>query len=201
MPDYQNGKIYKIWSPEGDDIYIGSTTEILCRRLAAHKSDYNIGRTTTSRILFEKYTDVRIELMEEFPCDKKSKLIAREGHYIRILNCVNKTIPDRTYKEYCEQNKNHILEYHKEYYENNKEKLLEYNKEYYKNNKESIAEKTKEYYEDNKNHILEKEKERYETNKEKLSEVIICECGLTYTFHHKARHMKTQRHIKLMQNI
>jgi len=61
MPDYQNGKIYKIWSPEGDDIYIGSTTEILCRRLAAHKSNYNTGKTITSRILFEKYTDVRVE--------------------------------------------------------------------------------------------------------------------------------------------
>ena len=129
MPDYQNGKIYKIWSPEGDDIYIGSTTEILCRRLAAHKSNYNIGRTTTSRILFEKYTDVRIELMEEFPCDKKSKLIAREGHYIRTLNCVNKTIPDRTSKEYYETNKNHILEYYKEYREQNKESIAEKKKE------------------------------------------------------------------------
>jgi hypothetical protein len=29
MPDYNNGKIYKLWSPEGDDIYIGSTVQSL----------------------------------------------------------------------------------------------------------------------------------------------------------------------------
>ena len=182
MPDYQNGKIYKIWSPEGDDIYIGSTTEILCRRLAAHKSNYNIGRTTTSRILFEKYTDVRIELMEEFPCDKKSKLIAREGHYIRTLNCVNKTIPDRTFKEYYEKNK----DYYKEYYETNKDKI-------------------KEYYIDNKNHILEQRKEYRKKNKdrikEKVGEKIKCECGCDVRRDYLARHKLSQKHIKLMQNI
>jgi hypothetical protein len=32
MPDYNNGKIYKLWSPEGDDIYIGSTVNSLAKR-------------------------------------------------------------------------------------------------------------------------------------------------------------------------
>jgi hypothetical protein len=32
MPDYKNAKIYKLWSPEGDDIYIGSTTQPLYAR-------------------------------------------------------------------------------------------------------------------------------------------------------------------------
>jgi hypothetical protein len=32
MPDYKNGKIYKLWSPEGDDIYIGSTVNSLAKR-------------------------------------------------------------------------------------------------------------------------------------------------------------------------
>jgi len=38
MPDYKNSKIYKLWSPEGDDIYIGSTTESLSRRKSKHKT-------------------------------------------------------------------------------------------------------------------------------------------------------------------
>jgi hypothetical protein len=190
MPDYQNGKIYKIWSPEGDDIYIGSTTEILCRRLAVHKSSYNIGRTITSRILFEKYTDVRIELIEEFPCDKKSKLIAREGHYIRILNCVNKIIPDRTNKEYC-----------KEYYEQNKDSIGEQRKEYYKDNKEHLLEYQKEYRENNKDIISEKKKEYYEQNKERRGEKIKCECGCEVRRDSLTRHKLSQKHIKLMQNI
>jgi hypothetical protein len=33
MPDYKNGKIYKLWSHEGDDIYIGSTVQPLYKRL------------------------------------------------------------------------------------------------------------------------------------------------------------------------
>jgi hypothetical protein len=37
MPDYKNGKIYKLWSPEGDEIYIGSTIQPLYARLSAHK--------------------------------------------------------------------------------------------------------------------------------------------------------------------
>ena len=129
MPDYQNGKIYKLWSPEGDDIYIGSTTETLCRRKAGHKTSYGTGQNLTSKILFEKYTDVRIELIEEFPCDKKCKLIAREGHFIRTLDCVNKVVPGRTQQEYK-----------KEYYENNKEHKKEKSKLFYENNSDHIKE-------------------------------------------------------------
>jgi hypothetical protein len=32
MPNYANGKIYKLWSPQGDDIYIGSTTQFVKRK-------------------------------------------------------------------------------------------------------------------------------------------------------------------------
>jgi hypothetical protein len=60
MPNYQNAKIYKLWSPEGDDIYIGSTTQPLFARKAQHKK-YN---DCSAKILYEKYNDVRIELFE-----------------------------------------------------------------------------------------------------------------------------------------
>ena len=106
MCNYQNSKIYKLWSPEGDDIYIGSTTVSLSRRKAKHKTQNN-----TSKILYEKYTDVRIELLEECPCDNKEQLLKKEGEYIRNNKCVNKVIPDRTH-----------IESVKNYYESNKEK-------------------------------------------------------------------------------
>lgn len=109
MPDYKNSKIYKLWSPEGDDIYIGSTTQSLSRRKAKHKTD-----RCSSKILFEKYTDVRIELLEECPCDNREQLVKKEGEYVRNNNCVNKHIAGRTNKEW-----------HKEYYENNKEQIKE----------------------------------------------------------------------------
>jgi predicted GIY-YIG superfamily endonuclease len=40
MPNYQNGKIYKICSSLTDKIYIGSTTNYLVRRMSDHRSKY-----------------------------------------------------------------------------------------------------------------------------------------------------------------
>ena len=37
-------------------------------------------------------------------------------------------------------------------------------------------------------------KRRYEKIKEKLSEKHLCECGKLYTFGHKKRHEKSQKH-------
>ena len=42
MVNYGNSKIYKIWSPNGDNIYIGSTTKkYLSQRMVEHRCDYN----------------------------------------------------------------------------------------------------------------------------------------------------------------
>ena len=179
MPDYKNGKIYKVWSPEGDDIYIGSTVQPLYKRFHTHK----VNTSCRSKILFEKYDDVRIELIECVPCDNKEQLNKKEGEYIRKLDCVNKVIAGRTYKEYREDNKEKIKENHKEYYENNKDKIKENSKEYRENNKEHYKEYWKEYRENNKEKIKE-----YRKNK------ITCECGRTITLLHKARHEKTKVH-------
>ena len=40
MPNYHNSKIYKIWSPSTDMVYIGSTTQSLALRLGGHVSTY-----------------------------------------------------------------------------------------------------------------------------------------------------------------
>ena len=185
MPDYKNGKIYKLWSPEGDEIYIGSTTENLARRKAKHKTQNN-----TSQILFEKYTDVRIELLEECPCDNREQLLKKEGEYIRHNNCVNKLIPCRTRKEYREDNKDKA----KAYREEHKEKILEQGKEHYQNNKERIKENQKEYYENNK-------EKKYQKVKERNSIEFVCECGRTITQGCKAKHLKSKIHNDLMKEL
>jgi len=162
MVNYKNGKIYKLWSPEGDMIYIGSTCRGLAHRKAQHKDKPN----TTSKILFDTYTDIRIELIEEYPCDNKEQLNRKEGEYIRTLDCVNRCVAGRTDKEYREENKEHITEKKKEYYQENKERLVEKQKEYNQKNKEHIVEYRKEHYQENK----EKRKEYYEKNKERYTE-------------------------------
>lgn len=62
-----------------------------------------------------------------------------------------------------------------------------------------------EYYIDNKQRLNQINKNNYEKNKETIkaqkSQVCTCECGLTYTRTHKARHKKTKKHINLMAKI
>eukprot|EP00952_Eustigmatos_sp_NYUAD-ZCMA_P009908 40808-Eustigmatos_ZCMA.PRE.1 len=48
--------------------------------------------------------DYDIVLIEDFPCDNKEQLHARERHYIETLECVNKVIPNRTSAEYYQAN-------------------------------------------------------------------------------------------------
>ena len=166
MPNFANGKIYKLWSPQGDDIYIGSTVSSLAKRKGQHKSKYNNGINVSSKILFEKYDDVRIELIEEFPCENKMELNKREGYYIRTLECVNKRIAGRTQKEYDKES----LEKKREYRENNREKIKEKKKEYCENNKDEIKEQSKKYRENNKEKIKERNQKYVENNRDEINQ-------------------------------
>ena len=45
-------------------------------------------------------------------------------------------------------------------------------------------------------------KQQYrEDNKHKINEKRICECGLNYTYNHKARHERTKKHLDLINQI
>jgi len=180
MPDFQNGKIYKLWSNEGDDIYIGSTTQTLAHRYSTHK---NLWSRCCSKNLFEKYSNVKIDIIEHFPCNTKDELCKREGELIRSLNCVNKNIPGRTHKEYCNENKEKIAEYHIEYRENNKEKLADYQTEYRGNNKKKLAEYQQAYRGNNKEKCRAYQQAYIENNKEKCKS------------YHKAYYIKNKEKI------
>lgn len=106
MPNYQNGKIYFIWSPNYDKWYIGSTTESLNIRMTKHLSDYN---KKTHRCCSEKllqYGDCHIQLIEHYSCHSKTELNKREGVFQkRCLDfIVNKRIAGRTDYEYYTDN-------------------------------------------------------------------------------------------------
>jgi hypothetical protein len=138
MPDYQNGKIYKITS--GELTYIGSTCEpTLARRLAGHIKDYKRCKKNNKKFV-SSFTIIEtgqyeITLIELFPCGSKDELTARERFHIETNVCVNRSIPTRTKVEYNEANKEAIQTQHKEYYEANKETLLQKNKATYQANK------------------------------------------------------------------
>ena len=116
MPNYQDSKIYKIVSFSTDDVYIGSTCEkYLSNRLGGHRKDYKRylnGKQhyITSYKLLET-DDYDIILIENFPCNNKQELHARERYWIENTpNCVNKIVPNRTDKEYREDNNDKIKE-------------------------------------------------------------------------------------------
>ena len=90
MPNYQNGKIYKLVSNISSDIYIGSTVNKLSHRLCEHKNKSN---QCVSKQLFANDAVIQIILIESCPCNSKSELTAREHHFITTLVCINKKIP------------------------------------------------------------------------------------------------------------
>ena len=146
MPNYQNGKIYKIYSYENDDVYYGSTVKALSLRMAHHKSQmkkYKEGKKNyISSFKILELTSAKIELVENYPCNSKEELLQREGFYIRSNDCINKVIPCRTIKEYYEDNKDKK----KIYYQENIEHIQEQKKNYYKQNGDEIKKKRREKY-------------------------------------------------------
>jgi hypothetical protein len=101
MPDYKNGKIYKIVNDKLGLTYYGSTTQILSQRMGGHiacKKKYDKGEfhNLTSFQLLDG--NQKIYLVEKYPCNDKNELERRERYYIENNDCVNKCIPSRKIK-------------------------------------------------------------------------------------------------------
>jgi hypothetical protein len=87
MPDYQNGKIYRLNG--GNKFYIGSTTQSLGQRKGDHHSDAKNRRQTTKVYAFFNsigWDNVSIELIELYPCQSKEELLLRENYYIQLYH-------------------------------------------------------------------------------------------------------------------
>ncbi len=86
MPNYQNGKIYKIVNDINESIYVGGTSLELSARMAGHRED---AKTRTSPF----YTAMRkigvehfkIILLKPFPCKSKAELNAEEYKTMKEL--------------------------------------------------------------------------------------------------------------------
>ena len=169
MTDYSKTKIYKIESHLGNKIYVGSTAKFyLSQRLQQHKSAYKQWKEgkvnkVTSYDLFDEYgpENCQIVLIEEYPCNSKDAKNAREGHYIKELNCVNRIVVGRTQEEsqsiYNRSEKGKITR--KKYNESDKGKelLKKAITQYYIDNKGKISEQKKKYYQRKKTEKLEQE--------------------------------------------
>lgn len=215
--DYKNGKIYKIVNDIDDDVYVGSTCQPLSQRMATHRSHTKISKVNNKMCQYMRDVGVehfRIVLVEDYPCENKEQLRAREEYYrkqlgagLNTLAChltdeekINKRLD--SCRQYYKEHKDDILEQKKQYYVQNKDKIEEYRKQHYNNNKDKILEHKKEYYEKNKDKVAEKDRIYYENNRDKLleqkSQVVNCECGIEITKGSLSRHQKSKKHQKLM---
>jgi len=181
MNKYENGKIYTLRCHDDQTlIYVGSTTQPLYKRFFQHKRD---SIQHKERLLYVKINEFGfekfyIELYELYSCNSKEELNKREGEIIRQIGTLNMEIAGRTKPEY---------------YNDNKDKLNLKDQNYYKENAEQIKQHKKEY---RANLTDEQKQQRHE----RLREKITCICGCITARSDIAKHMKTKKHIDLLNN-
>jgi len=69
MPNYKNGKIYKIVCNTTGETYYGSTTQPLWKRMGHHRCKTN---SANSKQIIER-GNYDYVLVEEYPCDNKEQ--------------------------------------------------------------------------------------------------------------------------------
>jgi predicted GIY-YIG superfamily endonuclease len=143
MKDYTKGKIYIIIDNDNISLpYIGSTIQLLTKRLEKHKS-----RETCSCMDIINRNNFKMEVLEHYPCNNVEELRSREQYYIDKIDCCNKRKAIQT-----------------------KEERREYEKRYRENNKQLIKKTCADWYVKNREHALKREKEYREKNKDKKKE-------------------------------
>ena len=120
----------------------------------------------------------------------KSKYVIEEGNYKVEVIC-EVPVEDRLKEEQFYIDEFSTLGQKRAYVEPEilKEERIEYNKEYYIEKYEDIRDKQKCLYEKTKDKV-----------KERHSKKIICECGAEHIYNGKARHLKSKKHLKYLEN-
>lgn len=173
--------VYSIRSHQTDKIYIGSTEQLPCNRMAGHRRNYKQwqngkhGFCTSFEIL--KFGDAYIEIIVEIEFTSKLELHRIEGENIRKHDCVNKNITGSTRKETNVR-----------YYQANKEQHAEYNTVHYQANKKTILARMAVYRATHKEQITAQQSVPY-----------TCDCGSMCITGNRARHEKTKKHLNLMK--
>ena len=203
MVNYSNSKIYKLCCNNTDitDIYVGSTVDFGNRK-RQHKSVCD--NESSNRYNLQVYKFIRANggwnawnmiQIEAYNATDKRSLEARERHWIETLKpSLNKYIPTRTQREWCEDNKEHVASKHKQYYQEHKEQKLAKQKKYNQDNREQIKQYKKQHRQNNKEALSAKSKQYYQNNKEALSAKVECDCGCVVIKKHLLRHTRTAKH-------
>ena len=95
-----------------------------------------------------------IELIENYPCECKEELVAREGYWIRQIGTLNAAVAGRTSKEWREEHRDYLKQRARTYYYNKHEDELKKRKEWRDNNKDKKHEQDRRYRENNNYKII-----------------------------------------------
>ena len=117
---YKNSIIYEIVCNITGERYIGSTKRRLNQRMCQHKELRYSSKQIIER---NNYTE---SILEHYPCNDKDKLRQQEQSWMNKLDCINKYKAWRlnNQKEWLEENKEYVKQWHKDNYIKNKEHRL-----------------------------------------------------------------------------
>lgn len=183
MSVYQRGKVYKLVADETDLAYIGSTAHpYLCNRLSMHKADYKSHQRGEGPYISSfdivQYPSVRIELIEEYPCESREELRKREQHWKDEYGdlCVNRISAFRSPEKKAEQARKAALKYRNK----NPELARQRFKDWAAANPEQMAARAA---------------------KKVAQESKPCACGGKFKDHKYASHVKSARHQKYVASL
>ena len=159
--------IYKLYNPDCDFIYVGSTRDITARK-NKHKSDCNnvncpaynskIYKTIREHDGWDEWFMVVLEVMPDVT--KMTAEMQEDAYRVDLnatMNSIKATRGLMTKEEYIKQ-----------YKIDNKEYFQEYQNKYYQNNREQLLKKAYQKHD--------------------------CLCGGKYTHQNKPKHLRTQKH-------
>jgi predicted GIY-YIG superfamily endonuclease len=156
MERYGNGKIYRLVGEDGS-FYIGSTCKTLSQRLSGHKAD---SKAKPEQRVYKHFNELgwdnlRIILIQDFPCKSKNELLKREQEEIdkhrSDAMCLNFKNASGYDMERFQKRRN---EYAKQYHIENREAHRAAAKVYQEVNKDAIATRRRAYYETYKANLL-----------------------------------------------
>lgn len=174
--------------------YIGSTINHPRYRLNNHKKDSITfpDRNVYAHINTIGWENVKLQIVQQYPCDTKEELHQLEDEYIKeslgdmyCLNHIRACVSDKERREnvanYYLANREKIIEQHREYLEANKERVdayhanyriehaaerAAYSRQYSAEHTDEVKARKREYYEEHKEEIIEKQKAYVEANKD-----------------------------------
>lgn len=107
------GIIYKLYNPETNMCYIGSTKQTLIERLKRHLKHYKSYLNNKHNYIYSfkilETNNYKIDKIEDVEDNNYLKI--REQYHINVLECVNKYKSYRTDKDIKEQQKKDNIKY------------------------------------------------------------------------------------------